>query len=83
MRSYTKEERHQSTQAKPTSPIFGAAHRISAPSTRGTASAMVWFKQSNSVVSIFVGNGVSVVPSGANAAVSLYPSSVSATLLAR
>jgi len=39
----------------------GTANKPGEPSTRGTESAMVWFKQSNSVVSIFGGSGVSDV----------------------
>ena len=64
------------------------AHDGIAPSINGTANPIVWFKQFNNVVSIPLGKGVSGVVSdvlafAVSAVVSLYPSSVNTTLLAR
>ena len=73
-------------QKNPTGPMRspGRPWVLEAASIKGTASPIVWFRQSRKVVSSPDGSGVFVaLGSLLSAALLLYPSSVRATLLAR
>ena len=73
-----------STQTRKNRLTLGIGRPAAESSKSGTASPIVSFRQVRSVVSILDGSAVAVAFSSPDsAAVSLYPSSVSATLLAR